>query len=155
PVFIASRNPDLGPGIGIQGRIGWEFGQGFTAELQGGVSWNAINGVVTYGLTDLWVGAGVRYAFLNYSPFGPFIGAGVTIDFWGFTSYGSNDAVAFGFNALAGAAYEISADFAIEAGLQFFGTSDATHGSGSSAYGLFGGEFAFGLAPFAGVSLYY
>jgi hypothetical protein len=150
PVFIASTNPNLGAGIGVQGRIGWEFGSGFTAELQGGLSYNGLIGL-NYGLTNLWIGVGARYSFLNDSPFVPFVGGGISLNFWGLTSYGNNDALAFGFNLLGGAAYEVSADFAIEAGLQFFGTSDATTGFTR----IFGGDFAFGLAPFVGVSLYY
>ena len=68
PIF--SRTPfhdtlpgaGLSPGIGLQGRMGWEFPNGFTTELNLGFAYNAITGTggTNPALTNFWVGAGVR-----------------------------------------------------------------------------------------------
>jgi hypothetical protein len=72
----------LDPGVGIQGRVGWEFAGGLSTELFLGYSSNRFEANEAERLTNLWVGAGMRYSFLNPSAFVPFIGASAQINFW-------------------------------------------------------------------------
>ena len=139
PIFIADEHPDitLFPGIGIQGRVGWEFPGGFTTEMNLGVMVNVSDAqfvfdgrdAYDYSITNLWVGAGARYAFYNISAFVPLVGAGIALNIWNnaityddfdgsHTESIGDGAVSLGFNALVGLAIELSSDLAIEAGLQ-------------------------------------
>lgn len=167
PIFVGANVPDgLGAGIGLLGRVGWEFGSGFAAELNIGVQYSTYSGTIgvdtnfdgvidTFesvdgGISNVWGGAGLRYSFLNASALVPFVGAGLQLNFWGI-DYGSgdtyNDSIALGFNALAGIAYEVSADLAIEGGLRW----DI---SGKGSKGPFGSAQSY-LSPFVGATLYY
>ncbi|MBK8171951.1 MAG: hypothetical protein IPK60_16620 [Sandaracinaceae bacterium] len=158
PIFAQSPFGDRGtlglsPGIGLQGRVGWEFAGGFTTELNLGVMYNNVTGVdssVTSSLTNVWVGAGARYSFLNASALVPFIGLGIAVNFWqsqlddGFVSVMSDTEAGFAMNALAGFAYELSPELALELGVQAnyaFPTASLEH----SVY----------ISPFLGGTLYY
>lgn len=166
PIFVGPNAEGIGAGVGLAGRVGWEFGSGFAAELNIGVQYNVFTGTVgvdtnfdgipdTFesidgGITNFWGGAGLRYSFLNASALVPFVGAGIQLNFWGI-DYGSgesyNDSLAFGFNALAGLAYELSADLALEVGLRWDLTTKGSKGPFPAAQSYF--------SPFIGATLYY
>ena len=153
---IAEAN--AGIGVGIQGRVGWEFGQGFTVELNAGGTFNTMDGEllgtgesidVDTSLVSFWLGAGARYSFLGASALVPFVGGGAGFYFWDFCP---NDAIAcdreltFGVNALGGIIYEINPFVGLEAGLQ--------------ATLIFANDAVFVdpelfLSPFLGATLYY
>jgi opacity protein-like surface antigen len=158
PIFVGGVMGDAtNVGVGILGRIGWEFGSGFAAELNIGVQYNGATLVdlgtgSTFdgGVTNVWGGAGLRYSFLNPSALVPFVGLGLQLNFWGAddgSGSTTNDSMAVGFNALAGLAYEVSADLAIEAGLRW-----DISGKGSNNIP---GEATSYLSPFVGATLYY
>lgn len=156
PIFVGPNADGIGAGVGLLGRIGWEFGSGFAAELNIGVQYNTASlidsggFVFDGGITNIWGGAGLRYSFLNASALVPFVGTGLQVNFWG-VDYGSgdsyNDSLAFGFNVLAGLAYEISADLALEAGLRWDLTTKGSKGPFIAAQSY--------ISPFIGVTLYY
>ncbi len=165
PIFLAS-NSDVGlsPGIGIQGRIGWEFPGGFTTELNIGAmvngssaDWVDASGasVGGYSMTNLWLGAGVRYAFLNPSAFVPFVGAGIVLNFFndaitvgGITDSSGSSVITFGANALVGFAYELSRYIALEGGVQINYTIPPTSSEIAAQPEVW-------LSPFLGGTLYY
>ncbi len=160
PIWVDS-NLNLDPGFGIQGRIGWEFPGGLTVELNLGVMFNG-SSVTVYdpfsmttttasgNFNNVWLGAGIRYGFLNPSAFVPFVGVGLAINDWGASCDGCIDSsreITLSFNGLAGFAYEISQQIALEAGLQV-------------NYSLKGDVFVgdvtpMWLSPFLGGTLYY
>jgi hypothetical protein len=166
PIFLGDQRLGAGsavaritPGFGVVGRVGWEFGSGFSAELYVGFQLNGtsfVGGVTNTSISNIYGGAGMRYAFLNPSMFVPFVGAGLQLNFWGIgESYGgtyssSNDYIALGFNATAGLVIEISADIGIEAGLRWDLT---TAGSDGSTF-FFDGATSY-LSPFLGGTLYF
>jgi opacity protein-like surface antigen len=126
PIWVDDTLP-LNPGLGIQGRVGWEFGS-LTTELNIGYQFNGFQDADA-GLTNFWIGAGARLSFFNPSALVPFVGAGLALNFWalalcvddgaGGTVCADGDREAtLSFNALGGAAWEISPDIAVEAGLQ-------------------------------------
>lgn len=166
PIFVTNPTGSdvisTSPGIGIIGRVGWEFGSGFAAELNLGVQWNGMSGellgvTVSGSFTNVFAGAGIRYSFLNPSALVPFVGAGLQLNFWGAdTGSGSgtsttNDHLALGVNALVGLAYEVSADLALEAGLR---TDFTTQGKDDAGNPFFDGGQVY-LSPFIGGTLYY
>jgi len=142
----------VSPGIGIQGRIGWEFPGGLTTELNVG---GMVNALVDYDETvnNVWLGLGARYAFFNPSAFVPFIGAGIKLNFWEFCDaevggVGACDAerqLTFGFQGLVGAAFELSPFLALEGGVQVDATLPGNVFDETQIY----------LSPFAGATLYY
>lgn len=158
PIFLTNSVWDFDPGIGLQGRIGYEFGA-FTVEGNIGFTFNSLSDFDGWAVTDIWLGAGARYSFFNPSAFVPFVGAGLALNFWGLsvdeTGYGdyssTNGKLGLGFNALIGAAYEITAQFAIEAGVQGNYTlpGDFWYDGNGDKKGQFW------LTPFAGATLYY
>ncbi len=152
PIFLGSNADGIGAGIGFLGRIGWEFGSGFAAELNIGVQYNPFDvTIASGGITNAWGGAGLRYSFLNASALVPFVGAGLQLNFWGADLSGSgsttNDSMALGFNAMAGIAYEISADLAIEGGLRWDLSAKGSNDIPNKAQSY--------LSPFVGATLYY
>lgn len=152
----------LDPGIGIQGRVGWEFPGGFTPELNIGFMYNGssvsvdtnFDGIpdttVSGNFNDFWVGGGMRYVFLNPSAFVPFVGAGLALNVWGASCDGCTDSerkITLSFNGLVGFAYEITQQIALEAGVQV-------------NYSLRGDVFADGftplwISPFLGGTFYF
>lgn len=166
PIFLTSPTGSefvtTNPGLGILGRVGWEFGSGFTAELNIGAQWNSLSvevaGITSGGsFTNLFLGAGVRYSFLNASALVPFVGAGLQINFWGVdrsddgSTSTTNDSLAIGVNGVVGLAYELSADLALEAGVRVdYTTAGTTDGPGT----FFDGGQVY-LSPFLGATLYY
>lgn len=166
PIFLSNpidtlpgANINTGVGIGIQGRIGWEFGEGLTLELNAGGTFNPINGedTVTGETVDLnasllsfWIGGGARYAFLGASALVPFVGAGAGVYFWDFCaedrSVCTERELSFGLNAQGGIIYELNPFVGLEAGVQFM-------------Y-LFANDQVFEeaelvLSPFIGATFYY
>jgi len=166
PVFLSalSSNGEIvaNPGIGLIGRIGWEFGGGFTTELMLGGHANTVSvgldSVLTnFTITNVFVGAGVRYSFLNASALVPFVGGGLQLNFWGAdstldgTTSTTNDFLGLGVSGVAGIAYELSADLAIEAGLRADFSTNPKNADGVELFAQ--GQFV--LSPFLGATLYY
>jgi hypothetical protein len=172
PIYLLNHDGmDLNVGIGAQGRIGWEFGSGLSTELSIGVMYNGARDgtydetlagapvTVTwegYGLTTIWIGLGLRYAFLNPTAFVPFIGAGLMLPIWsnafrnaagGVTSEG-DAVVSFGFNGLVGVQLEVSTQVGIEVGAQINYAIAPGWDQIYAAPELW-------LTPFAGVTLYF
>lgn len=142
---------DLGAGIGIHGRIGWELPSGFSLEANIGYMYMSVRdydlGEVDGddGFNMLYAGIGGRFAFLNPSAIVPFIGAGLGVNLFyvgtetGFrgrsgqhycgsdfscTLAGMEGAGTFGgvgllANGSVGVIYEVTAQAAIEAGVQY------------------------------------
>ena len=159
PIFFKDF---INPGIGLQLRAGWEFGSGFTAELNIGGMINGYPssaefeerpGEIFEGQSNLWIGAGIRYMFFNPSAFVPMVGAGLKVNVWNLCVESASNSlvcsgdseVALGLNGMVGAAYEISPYVAIEAGLQV----ELTGGMSAFPNG------AMYLLPFIGGTLYY
>ena len=161
PVAVLDNGVDTGSanagfGLGLQARAGWEFGYGFSAEINIGGTFNTMNGEIggvdidpDTSLYMLWIGAGARYSFLNPSAIVPFVGAGGGILF---QSFCANDAPSCDLepagmvNALAGVIYEISPHIGLEAGLQ----ANVVFANGD----VFADTELF-LSPFVGATLYY
>lgn len=166
PVFLSALSSDgeivPDPGIGLIGRIGWEFGGGFTTELMLGghantVTLDASSLFSNFTVTNIFVGAGVRYSFLNASALVPFIGGGLQLNFWGTDSTEdgvastTNDFLGFGVNGVAGLAYELSADLAVEAGVRADFSTNPKNPDGLALFAQ--GQLVF--SPFLGATLYY
>ncbi len=162
PIFLSTPRENLDsidPGLGLVGRIGWEFGGGFTAELMvGGHANGGVLGSDPVTFANFFAGAGVRYSFLNASALVPFVGVGLQLNFWGsdraldgtFITM-NNDYLALGLSGVAGVAYELSADLAVEAGVR---ADFSTVGKNSFGEGILeGGQLL--LSPFLGATLYY
>lgn len=159
PIFARTPFADsapglkLSPGIGLQGRVGWEFPGGLTTELNLGVMYNSVtdgSGFDTsVSLTNVWIGAGLRYSFLNASALVPFVGAGLAVNFWqaqsDFTGTTSDTEAGLGLNALFGFAYEVSPELAIELGAQANYAFATARSVEHSVY----------FSPFVGGTLYY
>lgn len=158
--FYAAR-PDLNPGIGVQGRIGWEFPRGLTVEVNIGVQANRFDEIYDDFLTAAWVGAGLRYAFLNPSAIVPFIGANLQASFW-VQCYedeltgecvGSDTAVGVGVTPLVGIAWELGPRVGLEAGIQatltfFDEDSDLVRFGGADTVQAY-------ISPFLGGTVYF
>jgi hypothetical protein len=133
PIFVTVEG-DLTPGIGIQGRFGWEFPSGFILEGQIGYMMNWVSDTSAEdSMYSIYGGVGARYAFYNPSALVPFIGANVTLNYWSMdTTSGVNpfpscpdcevSGITVSFGGGAGVAYEISAQIAIEAGVNVMAT---------------------------------
>ena len=155
PIWLTDDTSSISPGIGIQGRIGWEFPGGLTLEGNIGVMANPISNDAMRldgTRTNVWLGVGARFAFLNASAFVPFVGAGVKLNIWQFTACDavscadSDSEINLGANALVGAAYELSPFLAIEFGVEINAVFPADK---------FFGETELYLSPFLGGTLYY
>ncbi|MEM9192912.1 MAG: hypothetical protein AAGF12_27300 [Myxococcota bacterium] len=166
PIFVTETDlPDLTPGIGIAGRIGWEFGSGFSAELNLGIQANFF-GETTDGtgaviidsgsLTSFYVGGGIRYAILTALRIVPFFGLGVAAHFFDGCAEATTGAsvctdtrdVSVAANGVVGLAYEITAAAALEAGAQvnvLFPNGDNTFPRDTQVF----------VSPFIGGTLYY
>lgn len=142
---------DMNVGIGIQGRIGWEFGQGFAADLNLGGMVNTVQNNTDLSLTAGWFGGGVRYSVLNASAVVPFVGAGVQVNVWtaqydsGGVIIESDSELTLGLNGIVGVIYEVSPYIGIEVGLQ---------ANLSFAGETFKGS-VFWLSPAVGATIYY
>jgi hypothetical protein len=149
---------DAGLGLGIHGRIGWEFGAGFSIEANVGGLFSTVSGTIVddgssfdpqLTLLSFWLGAGARFAILNPSAFVPFVGVGAGVHFWDFCKDGDStcesNSISVAVNGVVGFAYEISPFAAIEAGLQ---TNVAFPGDAFTETEVY-------LMPFAGGTLYY
>jgi hypothetical protein len=148
---------NLGPGLGIWARVGWEFPSGFTIEVFGGL---AGNGVDTGG-TDASqaflradVAIGARYLFFNDTAFVPFIhiGFGPRWYWFDWTVPGRpmpagnvNAEINVALHGGIGAQIELTPFLGIEAGLLV----DYTFG-----FNTFSSEGFVSLTPFLGVTLY-
>jgi opacity protein-like surface antigen len=169
PVFLsldsADGDPESSVGIGIQGRIGWEFGGGLTAELNIGGMVNTLTfdyydpilGLDIHAegnLSNVWFGAALRYHFFNPSAIVPFVGAGLQLNVWDLCNTDESSCasdgkdyspVTFGLNGTAGVAYELSQQLAFELGLTFNWTTKGRVFNDPEMY----------VTPFLGGTLYY
>lgn len=150
PIWLSDLGDEFNPGVGIAGRIGWELGGGLSFELGGGITWNGTKvDFIDAALLDIFVTVGARYAILNPSRLLPFFQAGIGLNFWNYCQEGvcsDYSEITFGLFGGAGLIYEINANAAVEAGLNFNWTSQGD-------IFTFGSQF--NLSPFVGVTLYY
>ncbi|MDW8364112.1 MAG: outer membrane beta-barrel protein [Myxococcales bacterium] len=160
PIFVSgderSIAPNVGFGIGLLGRLGWELEGGLTLEGHLGGQANVIEGsdaTVNAG----WIGGAVRYSFLGESALVPFLSAGLQFTVWSVTvceedAFGttvcvdvSSEEATLGLHATAGLAYELSRELAFEGGVTF-------------NYAFRGDAFYVNepyVSPFVGLTLYY
>lgn len=149
PLWVTEPFPgqDVSPGLGVQGRIGWEFPKGLSTELIVGYMLNRVDLTAMdedVDLTNVWVGAGARYALLNPSAFVPFLGLGLQLDFW--DTGGGDNLSTVGFNGTVGAIFEVTAKVGIEVGVVANVSTEGDAGfDGAQVY----------LSPFAGGTLYF
>lgn len=161
PAWTGDEGDTFSVGGGLQGRVGWEFGS-FTAELNIGfqVSPYADPLLSDFTLNAVWLGAGVRYAFFNPSALVPFVGAGLKANFWtasytdpftGEVTTSEKASGTLGLVLLAGVAYEVTPDIAIELGIEVNGSSggDVFVDEDSNAHDVMW------VSPFIGATLYY
>jgi len=151
----SSASPDVGvvraaPGIGIQGRIGWEFPGGLSGEINLGAMINNVSYSGTISdqtLNAFWLGAGLRYSFLNRTAWVPFIGVGLQLTGWGDSVCGSGCSRTYtlGANGIVGLVLEINQFLGIEAGVQVMGSSKGETFSRPQLI----------VSPLAGLTLYY
>lgn len=138
----------LSPGIGLQGRGGWEFPGGWSTELTVGVSRNAYSETSDRGVGNLWLSAGLRYTFMNPTALLPFVGSALQLNLWSDCDEVAcaGDAASVGGQVNAGLMFEISRWFALEAGL-------AANLAGPGNFPRFDG-WQFFLWPMVGVTLF-
>jgi len=175
PVFVSANDAaEMRPGIGIQGRIGWEFPTGLSIEGILGVSYNGsnsdavfedISGATTtvgdYGLTNIWFGAGLRYAFINATALVPFVGAGLHLNVWtdvvtfedGSSLSSDRSELSLGAQLNGGLIFEVNQNIGVEVGLIVNWTDPPDSRD-------FGEPVPFAeprvwLSPFAGLTLYF
>lgn len=151
PIWLGDAGDDLQPGIGVAGRIGWEFTPNLSAELTIGYQLNGVSSDSMFAedidnLVDLWIGGGLRYSFVNPYAIVPFIGAGIQANIWSCTEC-DDGTITVGFNGTVGAIYEVTEFVGIEAGAQINATldGDVVFFDGVELY----------VSPFVGVTLYY
>ncbi len=152
PVWITDLRPGVtaDPGIGIQGRLGWEFPSGWSTEVNIGYMGN---NVVSTGATSdatlnaFWFGAGLRYSLLNRTAWVPFVGAGLQLTNWSDAACSSacDRSYTLGVNGIVGLVFEVSEFIGVEAGVQVMAN---TKGDRFSRAQLI-------VSPLAGLTLYY
>lgn len=152
PVWLDSVGDVFHPGLGIDLRVGWELGGGLSIDGHLGFTYNSIKGAYSgSSLQSTYLGAGLRYGFLNRSALVPFVQGGLQLNLWSVCAYssckGSFDTVNFGLYGGAGIVYEASANLSIDFGLNFMSIIGRNHT-------LFDG-YAMNLQPFIGATLYY
>lgn len=148
--WFFDRSLDLGPGIGAQLRVGWEFPGGAQIELGWQLFW--ASGVTPddepLRLFGHYYTLGFRWAFLNPSALVPMVGVGVALSYWSF-SPPNGETGALTLNGLVGFTYELSARVGFEIGVQLDYTLEGKVGwfaeTGPQLW----------MAPFAGITLYY
>lgn len=147
PIWLSDMGDALDPGFGVAGRVGWEFSPNLSTELTIGYQFNNFDtggATDSFSFTDLWIGAGLRYAFVNPYAIVPFIGAGLQANIWSCDICDDGE-VTVGFNGTLGFIYEMSEFVGFEAGAQFNATLEGDVFDGVQYY----------LSPFVGVTLYY
>lgn len=165
PVYLTTVAPpaggaplDVSGGLGLHGRVGWEFPSGFTVEVFGGF---AANGVwrpdafadeMSSAFTRVEVGAGLRYMFINDTAFVPFVQVGASFRwFWFDYVDAANDVQAIdaeltgAVHGAVGFQIELSPYFGIELGCAVDYTAWAD---------IFAEPGIVSIMPFAGVTLY-
>lgn len=164
PVYVTTVSPagghalDLSGGLGLLGRIGWEFPSGFTIEVFGGFAANGVNrpslfaDEMSSAMMRAEVGGGVRYMFINDTAFVPFVQIGGSFR-WFWFDYVSFSNMAESISAeLTGAVHgavgfqiELTPYFGIEAGCAVDYTAWAD---------IFAEPGIVSVMPFLGVTLY-
>ncbi len=147
PIFVSEVRDVLYPGIGIHGRVGFEFGHGFSLEGGIGAQWNPDRD--GFGnLTNVFFTGGLRYAFLNPSALVPFLHAEVMVNLWDYCSeFGCSgySSVTAGFQGGGGLIWEINRDAALEVGANIAASSP-----GNTFF-----DWQAWVSPFIGITLYY
>jgi hypothetical protein len=155
---VRSASPSLpgvsaDPGIGIQGRLGWEFPGGFSTEFNIGYMINNVTTTDVGGLSEseqldaFWFGVGARYSLLNRTAWVPFVGVGLQLTGWGDATCSGTCSRSYtlGINGIVGLVLEVSEFLGLEAGVQVMASSK-------------GDAFAdpqLIVSPLAGLTLYY
>lgn len=159
PVWLADPGKLWNPGIGLDLRAGWELGGGISIDGHLGFTYNALdrNFADTYGyyydtsLQSVYLGVGLRYAFLNPSALVPFVQAGLQLNLWSFCEGSSCSSewntANFGLYGGAGVVFEVNANVGIDLGLNLMGALGSDTAFFSSHDLL--------LQPFVGLTLYY
>jgi len=141
------------PGLGFDARFGLELTQRWILEAHIGLIGNKVDdaGSGSTSLTNLWLAAMARHAFINATAFVPFVSAGFAGNLWAISFPGADSGLSesgkftFSLNATAGAVYELSRSWGVELGLQ----------ANLSLKGdLFAKPFAW-ITPVAGAAFYF
>lgn len=94
PIYVSTVEPargrplDVSAGLGVLGRIGWEFPSGFTLEVFGGLAANGVTRPpgrddLSDALLRAELGGGLRYMFFNDTALVPFVQVGASFRwFW-------------------------------------------------------------------------
>ncbi len=161
PIWVGDIQHEVGAGIGLLGRLGYELGHG--ASIEGGFGWMYSPGREALhrerDLSNLFFTVGPRYGFLNPSALVPFVEAAFQLNFfdacypdrYGYSYCGGYAAdVTVGFNAGAGLLFEIGRFFSLELGASVTGTpeGDVLDVARSDS------DFWFFVSPFAGFRFY-
>jgi hypothetical protein len=154
PFFLTDREV-LRPGVGFHIRGGWELGY-IVPEVALGWQLNLLDVPGNTNLQSIWLSAGLRVQFLNYSNVVPFVSAAFRPT-W-FSTYDPDSGAASDYTfepavtATLGAMIELTANFGLEAGLQataiFSINGVFVDGGGDGVNELF-------LYPYFGATYYY
>lgn len=153
PVWTGVPADSWNPGLGLDLRAGWELGRGLSIDGHVGFTYNGERGASAYGssLQGVYLGAGLRYAFLNRSSLVPFLQAGLQFNMWSYSACSSckstYDTYNFGAYGGLGLIVEVNQNMSIDFGMNAMGAL-------GSAKGFFTAHDLV-LQPFIGASLYY
>lgn len=157
PIWLSDpaggNGESVDPGIGVQGRLGWEFPSGWSAEFDLGVMVNRVTFDSSLGLSDrqldaVWLGAGLRYSLLNRTAWVPFLGVGLQLTGWGDDLCGGSSCSrkwTIGANGIVGLVLEVSQFLGLEVGVQVMASSEGEVFKGVQII----------VSPLAGITLYY
>lgn len=153
PIWLGDPGDVLTPGVGLDLRAGWEVGAGLSIDAHLGFTYNGVRGTAFAddSLQSVYLGAGLRYAFLGRSAIVPFLQAGLQLNVWSYCvatgCKSSFDTLNFGVYGGGGLVYEVNANMSVDFGLDFMMVL-------GDDGGLFQG-FEKNLQPFIGLTLYY
>lgn len=120
PFFLTDRET-LRPGFGLHVRGGWEFGW-IVPEIALGWQLNVLDGPGNDNLQSVWLSAGVRIQFLNYSNVVPFVSAAFRPTWFSIYDPVTDAASDYTFEpavtGAVGATFEITQSFGLEAAVQ-------------------------------------
>lgn len=165
PVYLTTVAPPGGAdpiavsgGLGLHGRVGWEFPSGFTIEVFGGFAANGVDRPSAFAdsmssaFTRVEVGAGLRYMFINDTAFVPFVQVGASFRWFWFDYVDVTNRLqeidaelTAALHGAVGFQIELSPYFGIELGCAVEYTAWAD---------IFSEPGLVSLMPFAGVTLY-
>ena len=149
----------LKPNVGFVGlaSVGYGFGNGFRAELEGNYRYNSLSGASSGNEQKYGAMGNVLYDFYGLSPMVvPYLGAGVGYEAERISNAGSTKG-SFAYQGIAGAAFPVDNNLSITAEYRFMGLAgNRTYGNAQSTNNynhslLLGLRYAFGVAPMAPV----